>query len=116
MKPIADEYTPNDNYHQPMMSGTLIQHIALGTAGVIPWATFQGQRSPGNIANLNPKSSTNPVFQADGAWTNTPNWAPNRQSATRASGCRRLDDASRGFQQIAAPPSQTYSLFFRLLA
>jgi phospholipase C len=71
MKKIADEYTLNDNYHQPMMGGTLIQHIVLGTADAIPWTTFQGHTiPPGNIANPNPKSAADVSFQADKAWTN----------------------------------------------
>jgi phospholipase C len=70
MKRIADEYTLNDNYHQPVMGGTMVQHIVLGTADAISWTTFQGHTiPPGNIANPNPKSSMNVAFTADGAWT-----------------------------------------------
>jgi phospholipase C len=77
-KKIADQYTLNDNYHQPVMGGTMVQHIVIGTADAIPWTTFEGQASPppnlGNpnpvIANPNPKSSSNVAFQVDGSWTN----------------------------------------------
>jgi phospholipase C len=39
-KRLADEYTLNDNYHQPDMGGTAIQHIMIGAADAIPWDTF----------------------------------------------------------------------------
>jgi phospholipase C len=41
-KKIADKYTINDNYHQPVMGGTAVQHIMIGTANAIPWDTFPG--------------------------------------------------------------------------
>ena len=71
-KQIADEYTLNDNYHQPVMGGTAVQHIMIGTADAIPWDKFQGASQPpaAAIANPNPQSSTNAAFQADKAWTN----------------------------------------------
>ena len=34
-KRIAEKYTINDNYHQPVMGGTAVQHIMLGTADAI---------------------------------------------------------------------------------
>ena len=43
LKRLADEYTLNDNYHQPVMGGTMVQHTMIGTADEIPWDTFQGQ-------------------------------------------------------------------------
>src|SRR5262249_15091489 len=46
MKRIADQYTLNDNYHQPVMGGTAVQHIMLGTADAIYWTTFQGLTQP----------------------------------------------------------------------
>src|SRR6516225_4601409 len=72
MKRIADEFTLNDNYHQPVMGGTAVQHIMLGTADAIFWTTFQGATQPpaNSIANPDPKSSTNVAFKADKAWTN----------------------------------------------
>jgi hypothetical protein len=70
-KQTADQYTLNDNYHQPVMGGTAVQHIMIGTADAIPWDTFQGITSPpGNIANPNPVSPTNVAFTADNDWTN----------------------------------------------
>jgi phospholipase C len=36
-KRLADEYTMSDNYHQPVMGGTAVQHTMLGTADSIFW-------------------------------------------------------------------------------
>jgi phospholipase C len=70
-KRIADKCTINDNYHQPLMGGTLVQHIMLGTADAIPWDTFKGVTRPpaASVADPDPKSSTNVAFQNDAAWT-----------------------------------------------
>jgi phospholipase C len=72
MKRLADEYTLNDNYHQPVMGGTAVQHTMIGTADAIPWDTFQGHTMPpaASIANPNPKSPTNVAFTADKGWSN----------------------------------------------
>jgi phospholipase C len=72
MKRIAERFTLNDNYHQPVMGGTMVQHIMLGTADDMPWTTFQGVTQPplSSIANPNPKSGTNVAFTVDKAWTN----------------------------------------------
>jgi phospholipase C len=76
-KRLADEYTLNDNYHQPVMGGTAVQHIMIGTADAIPWDTFTDPTThaqftipPGHIANPNPKTVNNIAFTADGQWTN----------------------------------------------
>ena len=72
MKRIADQYTLNDNYHQPVMGGTAVQHIMLGTADAIYWTAFQGVTQPpaASVADPNPVSSTNVAFKKDKAWTN----------------------------------------------
>jgi phospholipase C len=72
LKRLADEYTLNDNYHQPVMGGTMVQHTMLGTADFIPWDTFMGHTAPpaGTIADPDPKSPTNAAFQVDKTWTN----------------------------------------------
>ena len=72
LKRLADEYTLNDNYHQPVMGGTMVQHTMIGTADAIPWETFQGQVAPpaATVANPDPKSSTNVAFKVDKTWTN----------------------------------------------
>jgi phospholipase C len=71
LKSLADQYTLNDNYHQPVMGGTAVQHMMMMTGDAIPWETFQGVTQPpaGSVANPNPKSSTNVAFTADEAWT-----------------------------------------------
>ena len=76
-KRLADEYTISDNYHQPVMGGTMVQHIMLGTADAISWDTFTDPNThqvftipPGNIANPNPKNVNTTAFTADAAWTN----------------------------------------------
>jgi phospholipase C len=72
LKRIADEFTLNDNYHQPVMGGTAVQHTMLGTADAIFWTTFQGVTQPpaASVANPDPKSATDAAFKADKAWTN----------------------------------------------
>ena len=76
-KQLADEYTLNDNYHQPDMGGTAIQHVMIMAADAMPWDTFVDPVTyvsyptpPGNIANPNPKNVNNVAFTADNAWTN----------------------------------------------
>ena len=72
LKRLADEYTLNDNYHQPVMGGTAVQHTMLGSADAIPWDPFEGNSAPpaASVANPDPKSSTDVSFKADKAWTN----------------------------------------------
>jgi phospholipase C len=72
MKRIADQYTLNDNYHQPVMGGTAVQHIMLGAADAISWTTFGGLTQPpaGKVANPNPSSPNSVAFTIDGNWTN----------------------------------------------
>jgi phospholipase C len=72
MKLLADEYTINDNYHQPIMGGTAVQHQMIGTADDVFWETFQGLNQPptASVADPDPKSATDAAFQRDKAWTN----------------------------------------------
>jgi phospholipase C len=71
-KALADRYTLNDNYHQPIMGGTAVQHQMIGTADDVSWETFQGVAQPplASVADPDPKSSTNVAFQRDKQWTN----------------------------------------------
>jgi phospholipase C len=71
-KRLADEYTTNDNYHQPVMGGTAVQHIMLGTADAIFWETFSGVTQPplASVADPDPTSPTNAAFTRDQNWTN----------------------------------------------
>jgi len=71
-KRIADRYTINDNYHQPVMGGTAVQHTMLGTADAIFWETFSGVTQPPapSVANPDPKAANDASFKRDKAWTN----------------------------------------------
>lgn len=72
LKRLADEYTLADNYHQPIMGGTAVQHQMIQAADDVFWETFQGVSQPpaAVVANPNPKSTTNAAFTADKNWTN----------------------------------------------
>ena len=41
-KRLADEYTMSDNYHQPVMGGTAVQHTMLMTGDALFWDQFPG--------------------------------------------------------------------------
>jgi phospholipase C len=71
-KRLADEFTMSDNFHQSAMGGTGAQHIMLGTADSMLWehvGNFPAQPPAKQIANPNPKSSTNDAFITDARWT-----------------------------------------------
>jgi phospholipase C len=72
LKRLADRYTMNDNYHQPVMGGTAVQHTMLGTADAIFWETFQGVTQPPapSVANPDPNAANNAAFKLDKNWTN----------------------------------------------
>src|SRR6202048_1988077 len=72
LRRLADRYTINDNYHQPVMGGTAVQHTMLGTADAIFWETFQGVTQPPapSVANPDPKAANDAAFKRDKAWTN----------------------------------------------
>jgi phospholipase C len=72
LKRLADEYTMSDNYHQPVMGGTAVQHIMLGTGDSIPWESVPGlpaQPPAAQVANPNPRSATNDAYVNDTRWT-----------------------------------------------
>ena len=71
-KRLADEYTMSDNYHQPVMGGTAVQHTMIGTADALPWekfGNFPAQPPVAQVANPNPKGATNVAFITDARWT-----------------------------------------------
>src|SRR5262249_12970992 len=71
-KRLADEYTMSDNYHQPVMGGTGVQHIMLGTGDSIAWEAVPGSPSQpraAKVANPNQKSATNAGYVNDRRWT-----------------------------------------------
>jgi phospholipase C len=82
-KQLADEYTISDNYHQPVMGGTFVQHMMLGTADVMWWQPYTNaagltlnQPPASAIANPTPKNATTVAFTADKAWTTCDPSAP----------------------------------------
>ena len=71
-KRLADEFTMSDNYHQPVMGGTAVQHTMIGTADALPWeqvGSFPAQPPAKQVANPTPKSATNAGFVTDARWT-----------------------------------------------
>jgi phospholipase C len=69
LKKLADQYTLADNYHQPAMGGTGIQHVMMGTGDDIFWSDGNGNAAvpPANvIANPNPQMATNNHYTLDG--------------------------------------------------
>src|SRR5215471_12132508 len=71
-KRLADVYTMSDNYHQPVMGGTAVQHTMIGTADALPWehvGNFPAQPPAAQVANPNPKSATNDAYVNDRRWT-----------------------------------------------
>jgi phospholipase C len=72
LKRLADEFTLADNYHQPVMGGTAVQHIMLGAADMIGWEAFQDLDRPpvAGIADPDPRSPSDAAFRRDAEWAN----------------------------------------------
>jgi phospholipase C len=71
-KRLADQYTMSDNYHQPVMGGTAVQHTMIGTADALPWEAVQGfpvKPPDAQIADPTPTSSTSDAYKNDRRWT-----------------------------------------------
>ncbi len=71
-KRLADEYTMSDNYHQPVMGGTAVQHTMMMTGDALPWDAVAGLPSvppTAQVADPTPKSATNVAFTRDARWT-----------------------------------------------
>jgi phospholipase C len=69
LKKLADQYTMSDNYHQPAMGGTGMQHAFLGTGDDVFWSDGNGNpiAPPAKIvANPNPQPTTNNHYTVDG--------------------------------------------------
>jgi phospholipase C len=69
---LADHYTMSDNYHQPVMGGTAVQHTMIGTADALPWEPVDGFPSEppaAQVANPNPTGATNDAYLVDRRWT-----------------------------------------------
>ncbi len=76
LKKLADQYTISDNYHQPVMGGTFVQHQMIGTGDGMPWTPYTNQSNVTLSAppinkqvDPTPSSSTSIGFTADKAWT-----------------------------------------------
>jgi len=73
LKKLADQYTISDNYHQPAMGGTGLQHVFLGTGDDIFWSDGNGNPTvplAAQIANPNPLPGTNNQYTTDGRFSN----------------------------------------------
>jgi len=73
-KKLADEYTINDNYHQPGQGGTGIQHVFIGTGDDIFWSDGNGNPTvppASQIANPNPQQGTNNQYTLDVRFSNS---------------------------------------------
>lgn len=73
LKRLADEYTMNDNYHQPAQGGTGIQHVFLGMGDDVFWSDGHGNAMAppaAVIANPNPQNGTNNRYTLDGTFSN----------------------------------------------
>jgi acid phosphatase len=71
-KRLADEYTMSDNYHQPVMGGTAVQHTMLMTGDQIFWessGSIPAQPPLTSIVDPTPKSAANAAFTRDQRWT-----------------------------------------------
>ena len=72
-KKLADEYTINDNYHQPAQGGTGMQHVFMGTGDDMFWSDGNGNPAvppSAQIANPNPQPGTNNQYTVDGRFSN----------------------------------------------
>ncbi len=70
-KQLADEYTMSDNYHQPVMGGTAVQHTMMMTGDALPWDSVAGLPAvppAARIANPTPMSASNAGFVRDERW------------------------------------------------
>jgi phospholipase C len=66
---LSDQYTTNDNYHQPAMGGTGLNSIIAGFADAIWYSDGQGNPTTppsGQIENPNPQKGTNNLYIEDG--------------------------------------------------
>jgi phospholipase C len=71
LKRLADQYTMSDNYHQPVMGGTAVQHMMMMTGDALPWDAVAGLPAvpPATaVADPTPKSATDAGFVRDQRW------------------------------------------------
>jgi len=73
LKTLADRFTISDNYHQPVLGGTAVQHVMIGTADAVFWTDGNGNATvppSSQIANPNPVSGTVNRYTADNNFSN----------------------------------------------
>ena len=73
LKELADRFTLSDNFHQSVLGGTAVNHVALGTGDAIFWTDGNGNAAtpPATaIANPNPASGTINKYTVDGNFSN----------------------------------------------
>jgi phospholipase C len=78
-KRLADEFTMSDNYHQPVMGGTAVQHTMMMTGDALPWERVDGfpaEPPVAQVADPTPRSATNAGFVRDRRWTKCDQAAP----------------------------------------
>ena len=78
-KRLADQYTMSDNYHQPVMGGTAVQHTMMMTGDALPWEHVAGlpaQPPAAQVADPTPRSATDAGFVTDRRWMNCDRRAP----------------------------------------
>jgi phospholipase C len=76
LKRLAAEYTMSDNYHQPGMGGTGIQHVFMGSGDDFFWSDGAGTATPppmNQVANPNPQPGTNNRYTVDGRFSDCSN-------------------------------------------
>jgi phospholipase C len=73
LKELADRFTLSDNFHQSVLGGTAVNHVAFGTGDAIFWSDGNGNATtpPANlIANPNPVKGTVNQYTVDGNFSN----------------------------------------------
>lgn len=70
LRQLADTYALADNYHQPAMGGTAIQHLFLGAGDAIFFSDRHGKPTvpPKLVADPNPRPGSDNRYTADGAY------------------------------------------------
>lgn len=70
LKQLADTYALADNYHQPAMGGTAIQHLFLGTGDAIFFSDGRGKAAAPTklVADPDPRPGTVNQYAVDGTY------------------------------------------------
>jgi phospholipase C len=72
LKRLADRYTISDNYHQPAMGGTGLQHIFLGSGDDVFWSDGNGRAAAppaAAIADPDPLPGSDNRYTRDGRYS-----------------------------------------------